>query len=78
MAGATEPGLEERVARLEGRVDGFEDRFDALERRFDIVERRIDGLDQKLTKHFQVLATMITAVFVAVVGGLVGGFFALR
>lgn len=82
MAGAAEPGLEERVAKLEGRVEGFGDRFDALERRFDIVERRIDALDQKLdhklTKHFQVLATMMTAVFVAVVGGLIAGFFALR
>ena len=89
MAGTAELGLEERVAKLEGRVEGFDGRFDALERRFDIVERRIDALgaridvldqklDQKLTRHFHILATMMTGIFVAVVGGLIAGLFALR
>lgn len=47
-----EPGLQERVARLEGRTEDFGDRFDALERRLDSLERRMDArfesVDQRL------------------------------
>lgn len=74
-----EPGLEERIAKLEGRVDGFEARFDSLERRFDSLERRMDarfeGIEDTMSKQFRwLLGTQLT-VFVTVIAVLAGALF---
>ena len=52
-ATVVEPGLQERVARLEGRVQDFGDRFDTLERRLDSFERRMDARCETVDRRFQ-------------------------
>ncbi|MFQ5845491.1 MAG: hypothetical protein ACE5JG_10950 [Planctomycetota bacterium] len=67
-----EPGLEERVAKLEGRVDGFDARFDGLERRFEAMDGLLRALDQKVSKQFYWVVGIQVTVLVAVVTALAG------
>ena len=51
----TEPGLQERVARLEGRTEDFGERFDGLDRRIDSLERRIDAFERRVDARFEAM-----------------------
>lgn len=61
----TEPGLQERVARLEGRTEDFGERFDGLDRRVDSLERRMDARFESLDQRLEAFERRVDARFEA-------------